>query len=123
MQVVRPIVCCQSQLSSIQSEFAVGDAIAIATNGGPEIGMALQVTVQCGEALSDVRQPAIAVRDLERYHDRAIIDHLEDQAVGVCARVHRDGLAVGCLAKFSSFDFHGSLFSSVSGCARQRHGT
>ncbi len=105
--MVRHIVGRQRVLLAVNRKLPFGDPVAVTPHGRAEIGVPLQVTFQLRKPKLDIGQLAVLVGRLHRHDRRAVIHHLQHQAVFVGAGVKRDFGAVLCLAEGGMGDVHG----------------
>ena len=99
VQRVLTVVLRQLVLRAVQGEAAVGDAVAIASHDGSEVGVYLEVAVQAVESEDHVGELAVPVRRLQAHDDGAVSHDSRLHAVLVGERVEFDRGPVGSLSE------------------------
>src|SRR5690606_6544811 len=100
------VVRGESVLLAVESEFAVGDAVAEPADRRAEVGIAIRkVTFGGVEAVGDVGDLTVLIRDFHGDKGRAEIGDLRAQPVLVGERVK---LRLAAVWKFSE-SFHGNV--------------
>src|SRR5439155_11569446 len=75
VEVILAVVDRQLVFDAVECEAALSDAIAIATDNRTKVRTTLQVSIEVVEAEHDVVKLAVAIRDLERGYNAAVVDN------------------------------------------------
>ena len=86
----RIVVRDEGVFLAIESKLAVGDAVAEATHGRPEVGAVRQPALEGVVSVGDVGEFSVSVRSLEGNEDGSVFRHLRLHAgdVGECPEFH-----------------------------------
>ncbi len=106
MEGVRVVVRGQLVFDPVQRESRLADAVPVAADDGPEIGVRAEIALEIVEPQIDVGQGAVPVGDLERNEDGPVGHDPGLEPVGVGQGEDLDGRAVGQPPEMLPFGFH-----------------